>query len=146
MDSEDARAAVQALVDDHGFLSWLDVAVESVGKGAVVLRVPFDETLVNDTVEVRGGVHGGVASTLADTAGGIALRTVLDDPLSSVATIDLNVSYLQPARADLVATADVVRAGTTVGVARVDVEAVDDGERTLVAAAQGSYRLFRGEE
>ncbi len=143
----DARAFVQAHLDEHGFLSWLDLAVETIEPGHLVMRVPYDEKLANRSPGAEGHVHGGIASTLVDTAGGVACRTALDDPVGGgAATIDLNVSYLRPAVGDLVADAEVVRVGSTVGVATVTVESdTPDGERKPVAEGRGSYRLFRSE-
>jgi uncharacterized protein (TIGR00369 family) len=154
-DADDARAFIQSYVDDHGFLSFLDLSVERVADGAVELRVPYHEKLTNHGPG-RGDVHGGIAATLIDTAGGLAVRTALDDPVDAgVATIDLNVSYLRPARGDLVAEGELVRVGSTVGVAEVTVEArpheSDDddddgrGEPTEVAVGRGSVRVFRSD-
>lgn len=145
----EARAFLQSHIDDHGFLSWLGVRVESLDPGHLVMRIPYDDVLTNPTVPGRDEegrtVHGGVAATLIDTAGGLAVRSSLSNPVSTgVATIDLNVSYLRPATGDLVATADVVRSGRTVGVARVSVESEVRGhEHDEVAVGRGSYRIFR---
>ncbi|MFB6093702.1 MAG: PaaI family thioesterase [Halanaeroarchaeum sp.] len=146
-DAEDARAFLQQFIDDHGYLSFLDLQVESLTPGEIVMRVPYDEKLANQG-RGQGNVHGGIAASLIDTAGGLAVHATLDDPLESgVATIDLNVSYLQPARGDLVATAEVVRVGSTVGVATVDVEStLPSGEQGLVATGRGSFRIFRPDD
>ncbi|PSP74885.1 PaaI family thioesterase [Halobacteriales archaeon QS_1_68_20] len=130
------------LENEHGFMSWLDVQLEDIEYGRAVLSVPFDEKLTNPTDPPS--MHGGVASTLIDTAGGLALRPMLDEPIDgSMATINLNVNYLQPATTDLVATAEVVRAGSTVGVSTVTVESETlDGTVEPVAVGQGAYRLF----
>lgn len=140
-----AGEMVQAHIDQHGFLSWLGMTVEDLDHGELTMRVPYDEKLANHSPGGEGNVHGGIASTLIDTAGGIACRTVLDDPTTGgVATIALDVSYLRPATGDLVAEAEVVRAGSTVGVATVTVESqTPDGEWKDVAVGKGSYRLFR---
>jgi uncharacterized protein (TIGR00369 family) len=149
-DADDARAFIQSYVDDHGFLSFLDLSVEHVADGEMTMRVPYDEKLTNHGPG-RGDVHGGIAATLIDTAGGLAVRTALDNPVEAgVATIDLNVSYLRPARGDLVADAEIVRVGSTVGVAEVTVEAhptedSDHEEPTEVAVGRGSFRVFRGD-
>lgn len=156
-DADDAAAFIQSYVDDHGFLSFLDLHVEAVGDGEMTLRVPYDEKLTNHGAG-EGNVHGGIAATLIDTAGGLAVRTALDEPVAAgVATIDLNVSYLRPARGDLVADADVVRVGSTVGVAEVTVTAEraaadgeregddggdEDGDTEEVAVGRGSFRIF----
>jgi uncharacterized protein (TIGR00369 family) len=142
------------LEDEHGYLSWLNTSVEAIERGRVVLSIPFDEKLTNADGRT---IHGGVAATLIDTAGGLALRLAAEDPLAvDVATVSLNVNYLRRATGDLHATADVVRAGSTIGVSRVDVVStvpehgdddvdwgVEEGEERLVATGQPSYRLFR---
>lgn len=140
---DDVRAFIQSYVDEHGFLSFLDLQVEDAGHGEMVLRVPYDEKLTNHGPG-QGNVHGGIAATLIDTAGGLAVRTGLDDPMASgVATIDLNVSYLRPAQGDLVASAETVRVGSTVGVAEVSVVAEsEDDESEEVAVGRGSFRVF----
>jgi uncharacterized protein (TIGR00369 family) len=125
-----AEAALQDYFESqHEFLSWLGLEVETLELGTAVLRIPYDEKLTNVTPEwldaddTRDPIQGGVASTLIDVAGGIALRPYLDDPVGgSMATINLNVNYLRQATDDLTATAEVVRAGNTVGVAQVLVE------------------------
>lgn len=135
----------QSAVDRHGYLSWLDLGVEVVDDGYVRMRVPHDEKLVNPFPEGYERIHGGIAATLVDTASGFALRTTFDDPTDArLTTTDLDVSYLRPASDDLVAGADVVRAGGSMGVVDVRVESRDpDGERTEVAVGRTSYRLFR---
>jgi uncharacterized protein (TIGR00369 family) len=134
----------------HQFLAWLGLEVESLEYGTAVLQIPYDEKLTNVTPEwldaddTRDPIQGGVASTLIDVAGGIALRPYLDDPVGgSMATINLNVNYLRQATDDLTATAEVVRAGNTVGVAQILVESEVPGEGAQpVAAGMGAYRLF----
>jgi uncharacterized protein (TIGR00369 family) len=116
------------------------------------MTIPYDETLTNTVTPPT--IHGGVAATLIDTAGGIAQRTVLDAPLSGgVATINLDVNYLRRAGGDLTATAEVVRAGGTIGWATVEVESpVPNGDlgedadahpTETVAIGGAAYRLFR---
>nr|WP_244878166.1 PaaI family thioesterase [Halanaeroarchaeum sulfurireducens] len=145
-DAEETRSFLQNYIDQHGLLSFIDLTVESLGPDEMVLRVPFDESLVNRDPG-NGSVHGGVAATLIDTAGGLSvLSTMADPPNANVATTDLNVSYLRPTRGDLIATAEVLRTGSTVGVATVDVEStVPSGGRDLVAVGRGTYRVLRSE-
>ena len=140
---------LQRYIDDHGYLSWLGTRVETMDYGTLVMTIPFDEKLTNtrpgDDDSTPSRIHGGIAATLIDTTGGIALRPFLDDPMNdTVATINLNVNYLRPAGGDLTATAEVIRAGKSVGVSSVTVESeAPDGEMKPVATGQGAYRLFR---
>ncbi len=141
---DEAVAMLQEYLEtEHTFLSWLGFTVDAFEAGRMVGTVPFDEKLTNPTEPPT--VQGGVAATLVDVVGGIALRPYLDDPVDGdVATINLNVNYLRPAAGDLTATAEVIRAGNTVGVSDVEVVSeTPDGEERPVAVGQGAYRLFR---
>ena len=144
------REFLQSYIDEyHEFLSWLGTTVEHVGDGKMTMSIPYDDKLTTtrpNRDDRRPDIHGGVAATLVDNVGGLALRTKLDDPYSGgVATINLNVNYLRPATGDLRATAEVIRAGSSVGVSAVTVVSTPpDGEPVEVATGQGAYRLFRG--
>jgi len=133
--------AASAVVDAHGYLSWLGVTVEELGDGRAVLGLPHREELTNwDT----GAIHGGATATVVDVASAFAIRTRLDDPMGTMqATTDLNVKYVRPATDDLTVEAEAVRVGSTNGVARVTVESTDDeGVRKPVAIGTCTYRLF----
>jgi uncharacterized protein (TIGR00369 family) len=143
-----ARLFEEYIEDRHGYLSWLGTRVDAVDYGRVEMSVPFDEKLTNEEPDLGDTpqVHGGVAATLVDTAGAVAQRTLFDEPLEGgIATVNLNVNYLRRASGDLTATAEVVRAGGTIGVSTVTVEGPtpDGDDRHPVATAQVAYRLFR---
>ena len=131
------------LETEHGFLSWLGFTVETFEIGRMEATIPFDDKLTNPTEPPT--VQGGVASTLIDVTGGIVLRPYLTDPIGDdLATINLNVNSHRPAAGDLTATAEVIRAGGSVGVSTVEVTSeTPDGEERTVAVGQGAYRLFR---
>ncbi|MFC4358012.1 PaaI family thioesterase [Halobium salinum] len=149
MDSDDdfpdeAASIVQQYIEqEHGYLSWLGTEVDEMERGRVVLTVPYDEKLTNTVTPPT--VHGGIAATLIDTAGGIAQRTMLDDPLDGgVATVNLNVNYLRRASGDLTGTGEVIRAGNSIGWSTVTVESsTPGGDTEPVATGQVAYRLFR---
>jgi uncharacterized protein (TIGR00369 family) len=142
--------ALQHYIDtQHEFLSWLGTEVEQLGDGSAVMRIPYQTKLTNKppTGQESDGpnpIQGGVASTLIDVAGGMALRPYLDDPVEdSLATINLNVNYLRPATGDLCAEARVVRAGGSVGVSEVLVTSeTRDGAEEGIAYGTGAFRLF----
>ena len=139
---------LQEYIDEHhDFLSWLDTRVDAIEDERIVLTIPYDAKLTNAHSGAGGSrpeIHGGVAATLIDTAGGLALRTTLEEPVAGgVVTINLNVNYLERATGDLTATGEVVRSGGSVGVSEVTVESETDEGTRQVATGQGSYRLFR---
>lgn len=138
-------AVANALVERHGFLSWLGVTFETLETGRAVMRLPHDEKLTN---WATGVVHGGVTASAIDTCSAFALRTCFPDLAEvSLATTDLDVKYVRPATSDLRIEAEVIRVGDSVGVTRVDVTGESpDGEEKLVAIGATTYRLFTGHE
>ncbi|MFO8115583.1 MAG: PaaI family thioesterase [Halorubrum sp.] len=140
--SAEAVALVERRIEEeHGYLSWLNTSVDVVERGRVVLSIPFDDKLTNSD---GGTIHGGVAATLIDTAGGVVQRTAFEDPLAGgVATVNLNASYLRPATGDLRAEATVVRSGGSIGVSDMRVTSSTNGDTAEVVVGQGSFRLFR---
>ena len=139
--SPDVREQLRvAIEDEHGLLSWLGTTVETIEQGRAVLSVPYDEKLTNATEPPT--VHGGVAATLADTAGALAVRSTFDEPQTGgMATINLTTNYLERAHSDLIATAETVRVGGSVGVSEIRITCSHDPQ--TVVLAQGSYRLYR---
>lgn len=139
---------------EHGFLSWLNVSIDEMTHDSLTMTVPYDDKLLNkppswmDADAEDASMHGGIAATLVDTAGGLALRPSLDSPIEGgVATINLNVNYLRGASSDLTAHAEVVRAGRSVGVSQILVESeTPEGQVRPVAAGMGAYRLFQGSD
>jgi uncharacterized protein (TIGR00369 family) len=133
---------LEAALAEHGLFRWLDLEIESVEPGRATFVLPFDEKFANLT---SGTVHGGITATVIDTASGFALRSTFDEPAGvRLTTTDLNVRYVRPATDDLRVTAEVVRAGDSMGVTDCRVTTVHEGERTVVATGGTSYRLLGG--
>ncbi|MBL8611031.1 MAG: thioesterase family protein [Myxococcales bacterium] len=132
--------ALRQMMEEHiPFNKFLGVKVAGLGEGFVRLEIPFRDELVGDPM--RPALHGGVISTLADTAGGMAIWAGLSDPRARVSTIDLRIDYLRPGRlATLVAEANVVRIGNRVGVADVRLFHPDASSDT-VATGKGVYNV-----
>lgn len=110
---------------------WGLVGIETVAaeRGVVTNRVKLrDEHLNYNHV-----VHGGVISSLIDSAAGGAVRTTRtpgEIKLRPHATSDLHVAYLSPGTGtELVAVARVIKAGRTAIFTEVDV--TDDRGRTV---------------
>lgn len=142
---EQVTEAVQEVIDNHDFLSWLGVELGEYEDGRVVLEMAHNDKLTNIVEGSRGTIHGGVTASLVDTASGFALRTTFENPLEpALTTTDLDVTYLRPARSDLEVEAQVVRAGESMGFTDVTVfGTAPSGERKAVVTGSASYRLFR---
>jgi uncharacterized protein (TIGR00369 family) len=136
VDPEVLKGVMESLIP---FNRYLGVRVTEAKKGYCRMEVPFRDELVGDPM--RPALHGGVLSALADTAGGMAVWSGLDDERGRVSTIDLRVDYLRPARLETIAAeAHVVRLGNRVGVA--DVRLFHPSQATeTVATGKGVYNI-----
>jgi uncharacterized protein (TIGR00369 family) len=121
------------------FNKFLGIRVAQMERGNVTLEIPYRAELVGD--QLRPALHGGVLSALADTAGGFAVWSAVEDPMARVSTIDLRVDYLRPARLELLAaTATVARVGGRVGVVDIVLFHPADPGHT-VATGKGVYAI-----
>ena len=136
MDASSAAELIRFFEEQIPFNRWLGMKVESLGARSCVLALPFREELVGDIF--RPALHGGLLSTLADTAGGLAVFAAVGSVQARVSTVDLRVDYYEPAAlAPIRAEAEVARLGNRVGVARVRLL---QGDR-LVAEGKGVYNI-----
>ncbi|MCT9096861.1 PaaI family thioesterase [Haloarchaeobius sp. HME9146] len=124
---------IEEFFETMPFADLLGVDVTEAEDGHAEGRLEMREDLSWNADQLMA--HGGVTFTLADTVGGAALVSLVDQP---VPTIDMRIDYLSAGTGDLYAEADVVRCGKNVGTVDVDVYAADDD--TLIADARGVYK------
>jgi uncharacterized protein (TIGR00369 family) len=122
---------IESFFENMPFADLLGVKVTEAADGYAEGYIEMREELSWN--EDRVMAHGGVTFTLADTVGGAALVSEVDQP---VPTIDIRIDYLEAGTGDLRAEADVIRLGGDVGTVDVDVYA--DGAH--VAQACGVYK------
>lgn len=126
--SVDRIAEVRERVDASRFHRSFGMTLEHVAEGEVDLSLEVGPEHLN----LMGTVHGGVLATLADSATGLAYRTVLE-PGTTFTTIQLSVTYLSAGRAGRIeARGRVVKRGRRTGYAEADVV---DGDGRLLARA-----------
>lgn len=124
---------IEAFFEGMPFAKLLGVEVTEAEDGHAEGYLEMREDLSWN--QDRQMAHGGVTFTLADTVGGAALVSMVDQP---VPTIDMRIDYLSAATGDIYAEADVVRCGDDVGT--VDVEVFSAEDDTLLADARGVYK------
>ncbi|MFW6080633.1 MAG: PaaI family thioesterase [Desulfosalsimonas sp.] len=105
--------------------------------GRVVFEAAADERHLNP----MGGVHGGFASTVLDSATGCAIHTVLG-PGEGYGTIDLNVKMLKAVPKDIPLKAEgkVVQVSRTIGVSEAS---LTDAGGKIYAYATATCMIFR---
>jgi uncharacterized protein (TIGR00369 family) len=135
---------IRLMEEEIPFNKKLGMKVISMEKGSCTLMIPWDESLIGDPI--RSAVHGGVISTLIDTAGGAACWSMLEGAEDRLSTVDLRIDYLRRGPPeDLVCEAQVVRMGNRVAVARMELfsglEQLDN--RQTIATGQGVYNIFK---
>ena len=107
-------------------------------QGLAVVEIPYSEELVGDPVS--GGLHGGVVTTLLDSAGGAAVVSALREP-GPIATLDLRIDYLRGSTPGAALRARVECYKVTRQVAFVRGVAYNDDADDPVASMAGTFML-----
>lgn len=136
----DRVAEVRARFEASAFhRSFFGMSLEHVAAGEADVALEVKDRHRN----LLGIVHGGVIATLADTAAGIAYRTVLE-PGTAHVTTHLSVTYLAPGRAGrILARGRVMKRGRRTGYAEADV--LGEGG-TLLARATTLFAIVAEED
>lgn len=120
-------------IENAPYAIALKMETVSVGNGEAVVRMP-----IKGMTNALGNGHGGAVYSVADQAFALAANSDGDPQVA----LTVSISYLKPARGDLVAKARKVGESRTTGVYEV---LVHDSEQ-LVAIFQGiGYRLRKRE-
>jgi uncharacterized protein (TIGR00369 family) len=133
---EDRIADVRDRIARSRFHGWMGMRVGELGEGASVIELDVEDHHTN----LMGVLHGGVITSLADAATGIAMLTALDDGWSHLTT-SLQMTFLSPGRLGetVVARGRVVKRGRRFGYAEADVERDADG--ALLARAAATFMI-----
>lgn len=120
--------------------AWMGLQLVETGKGTAVV----DMTATEDMANVSGFVHGGIISTLADSAMGRSLRTLQPGVIRAM-SFDLKLNFINAAKIGerLRATGKVVHAGRRTVVTECRVEGKDG---RLVATASATFAVTRDKE
>jgi len=126
---------VRERVERGRFPAWMGMRVERIDEGEAELALEVRPEHLN----LMGALHGGVISSLADTATGVAMHAALDEGWTH-ATTSLQLTFLAPgALGDrVVAHGRVLKRGRRFGYAEADVRRSDG---TLLARAAASFLI-----
>ena len=120
--------------------TWLGLTVADTGEGMAVVEM----TPTDDMANHSGFVHGGMISTLADSAMGRSVRT-LKPGVTRAMSFDLKLSFIGAAKIGekLRATGRVIHAGRRTVVTDCRIEGRDG---RLVATASATFAVTREKE
>ena len=119
------------------FYGWAGLELVSAEAGEVVVALDAKRP---EQLNLAGVLHGGVIATLADTATGLAVRSMVPAGRRHV-TIQLDVHYLAPGSPGRVtAHAKTVRVGSQIAYAEADVH---DARGRLIARATSTIAITR---
>lgn len=131
----DYETAVRASFARQGLMGTLGAWLSEVAPGKITIEVPHAKKLTQQ----QGFFHGGVAGAIADTAGGYAAMTLMP-PGSEVLTVEYKINFIRSAAGTLLrASAEIVRAGKTLLIARIDVSCGTPDKCDSCAIAQATY-------
>ena len=113
--------------------AFLGISIDDFSEGRVTCSVALRDHHLNN----GGRVHGGVLTSLADTAAGAAVRTVRPEG-KLTATTDLSISFLRPPVGNqLVAVAEVLHAGKRLFRVEIEIFCLEK----LVAKTNATFML-----
>ena len=112
-----ALEIIRQFVAEIPFLKALSATVLGLERGRCCLSLPWQAGLVGD--HSTGIIHGGVITTLLDSASGAAVFSAIPRVMQ-IATLDLRVDYLRPAmpRVDIMGEASCYRLSKNVAFVR----------------------------
>jgi uncharacterized protein (TIGR00369 family) len=136
----DYERVVRTSFGNQGFLGSLGAWLVEVKPGHVIIELPFS----GKVTQQQGVFHGGAIGAIGDSAGGYAALTLMPEH-SEVVSIEYKINFVRPAKGQMLrAEGQVLRAGKSVSVSRVDVFAIEQGptddiKSELVAVLQATF-------
>ena len=126
----------------RGLITEMDLNIEKVAIDGVLVRMPFNPSFCAD--EEKTLLHGGVLTALLDSVFGLA-NFVAIEGISSMATLDLRVDYLRPAksRSDIMVRAECFRQTRHIAFNSGSIW-FDEPDQAEVARGSASFALTRG--
>lgn len=118
------------------FGDFLGIQIDEYGEGVAQCSL----LLCSHHMNAGGRVHGGVLTSLADTAAGVAVRSVRPEGKLS-ATTDLSIAFIRPPLGDsLVASAKVLHAGSRLFRTEIAIHC----ENKLIAKTTATFMIVNG--
>ncbi len=122
-------AEARAFFRRAAFIADIGLEVDAVGEGECTTSL----AIAPRHLQHSGQVHAGVLTTMADHTAGAAAQTLAAEG-SFVATVELKISLLRPARGErLVCRGSVLKPGKQLSFVEADVHCIAGGKEFLAA-------------
>jgi len=126
---------IRASFSRQGMMRGLGARLGEIAPGQVAIELPYGEAVGQQ----QGLFHGGAIGAIGDIAGGYAALSLMPAG-SEVVTVEYKINFIRPAKGGLLrAEGQVLRAGRSMTIARIDVSQVDGHQTVAVALLQATY-------
>jgi uncharacterized protein (TIGR00369 family) len=92
-----------------------------VEHGLVQISLPYNERITQQ----HGFMHGGVISTLADTAAGLSCFTDLTEEHHSCISVEFKINFLRPITSNVIAIGNLIKGSKSLMFANAEVLTTD---------------------
>ncbi|MCP5069399.1 MAG: PaaI family thioesterase [bacterium] len=134
---DDVRARVIARFEAVPLMKTIGVRLDRLARGECDLALDRRPDL-NGIFE---SLHGGILTTLADSAVAFAGLTLID-PDEIITTIEFNTRFMAPCREGVVAKSRVIKMGRTLMTGEIDLMGTDSGSHVAVCGV--TYMRLKG--
>ena len=125
---------VRSSFDRQSIMSTLGAKLVAVEAGSASISMPYRA----DLTQQHGFLHGGIVSTLLDSALGYAAFSLMPAD-AEILTVEYKVNLVAPARGDSIeARGWVLKSGRTLTVCSGEAVAITNGEERLIATMQST--------
>lgn len=140
---DQARAAhIRESFERQGLMRHLGARILTIESGRVIVDVPFSDRVTQQ----NGFFHAAVSAAIADSAGGYAALSLMDEG-EDVLAVEFKLNLLRPAVGErLIAEASVLKGGRTLTVCQVTVRAASGDDSKVVAVMTQTNMRVRGGE
>lgn len=125
---------IHASFGRQAMMNTLGAKIENISEGCVVITAP----ILASSTQQHGFGHAGLTFSIGDSAAGYSALTLMQ-PDQEVLTAEMKINLLAPAQGEFLrATGKVIKPGKRLMVVSAEVEAISDGQATLIAILQGT--------
>ena len=123
-------------------LGLIGATIRKVTPGAVEIELPYRA----DLCQQHGFLHGGIITTIVDSACGYAALSLMA-PETGVLAVEFKINLLSPGVGErFIARGQVVRSGRTITVCSGEVVALQGDAEKPIALMQATIMAIRGRE